>query len=139
MDAVDDPVELGAAVGVAFPEVLDRPELGEPRQTVLRRLGHRHLVREEAPVAEARVDPEPFRRLLGEEPRLFTEETSEGFWIHPGLGYRRFLADEMTMAEPAEYGLAWLAQFRAIEDLWEGHADGRPKFHGIVDRIHVLD
>src|SRR3989441_7460561 len=70
IDAVDDPVELVAAVGVGFPEVLDRPELGEPRQTVLRRLGHRHLVREEAPVAEARVDPEPFRRLLGEEPRL---------------------------------------------------------------------
>src|SRR6266702_253984 len=46
-----------------------------------------------------------------QEPRLFTEETSEGFWIHPGLGYRRFLADEMTMDEQAEYGLAWLAQF----------------------------
>src|SRR2546426_47805 len=46
-----------------------------------------------------------------QEPRLFTEETSEGFWIHPGLGYRRFLADEMTMAEPAEYGLAWPEAF----------------------------
>ena len=73
-----------------------------------------------------------------QEPRLFTEETSEGFWIHPGLGYRRFLADEMTMAEPAEYGLAWLAQFGSIEDLWEAHADGRHKFHGIVDRIDVF-
>src|SRR5256884_3424705 len=41
----------------------------EPRQTVLRRLGHLHLVREEAVVAVARVDPEAFRRFLGEEPR----------------------------------------------------------------------
>ena len=73
-----------------------------------------------------------------QEPRLFTEETSEGFWIHPGLGYRRFLADEMKMAEPAEYGLAWLAQFGSIEDLWAAHADGRHKFHGIVDRIDVF-
>src|SRR2546425_295509 len=70
--------------------------------------------------------------------RELLEETSEGFWIHPGLGYRRFLADEMTMAEPAEYGLAWLAQFGSIEDLWEAHADGRHKFHGIVDRIDVF-
>src|SRR5213078_1291019 len=69
VDAVDDPVELVPAVGVGGPEVLDRLELGEPGQTVLRRLGHLHLVREEAPVAVARMDPEPFRRLLGEEPR----------------------------------------------------------------------
>ena len=34
----------------------------------------------------------------GQEPRLFTEETSEGFWIHPGLAYRRFVAGEMAMA-----------------------------------------
>ena len=73
-----------------------------------------------------------------QEPRLFTEETSDGFWIHPGLGYRRFLADEMKMAEPAEYGLAWLAQFGSIEDLWAAHADGRHKFHGIVDRIDAF-
>src|SRR2546430_1584422 len=37
----------------------------------------------------------------GQAPRLYTEETSEGFWIHPGDGYRRFLAHEMAMAEPA--------------------------------------
>jgi 8-oxo-dGTP pyrophosphatase MutT (NUDIX family) len=73
-----------------------------------------------------------------QEPRLFTEETSEGFWIHPGLGYRRFLADEMKMAEPAEYGLAWLTQFDSIDDLWAAHADGRHKFHGIVDRIDAF-
>ena len=70
-----------------------------------------------------------------QEPRLFTEETSEGFWIHPGHGYRRFLAGEMEMAEPAEYGLAWVAQFHSIEELWAAHADGRPKFHGIIDRL----
>jgi 8-oxo-dGTP pyrophosphatase MutT (NUDIX family) len=69
-------------------------------------------------------------------PALFTEETSEAFWIHPGHGYRRFLAGEMAMAEPAEYGLGYLAQFSSIEELWAAHADGRHKFHGVIDRIH---
>ena len=78
------------------------------------------------------------RAPVDQAPRLFTEETSEGFWIHPGHGYRRFLADEMKMAEPAEYGLAWLAQFESIEDLWAAHADGRHKFHGVVDRIDAF-
>jgi 8-oxo-dGTP pyrophosphatase MutT (NUDIX family) len=73
-----------------------------------------------------------------QEPRLFTEETSEGFWIHPGEGYRRFLAGEMKMAEPAEYGLAYLAQFASLDDLWAAHEDGRHKFHGIVDRIDAF-
>ncbi|MEK7700633.1 MAG: hypothetical protein AAB418_01375 [candidate division NC10 bacterium] len=67
-------------------------------------------------------------------PRLFTEETSEAFWIHPGEGYRRFLAGEMKMAEPAEYALAYLAQFTSVDDLWAAHDDGRHKFHGIIDR-----
>jgi 8-oxo-dGTP pyrophosphatase MutT (NUDIX family) len=71
-----------------------------------------------------------------QEPRLFTEETSEGFWIHPGEGYRRFLADEMAMAEPAEYGLAYLAQFASLDELRQSLADDREKFHGIV---HCID
>ena len=71
-------------------------------------------------------------------PRLFTEETSEGFWIHPGEGYRRFLAGEMAMAEPAEYALGYLAQFRSLEEVWAAHADGGHKFHGIIDRIHAF-
>lgn len=70
----------------------------------------------------------------GQEPRLFTEEASEGFWIHPGLGYRRFVAGEMAMAEPAEYGLGYLAQFASLEDL-RAASDGDEKFHGIVHRI----
>ena len=74
----------------------------------------------------------------GQAPRLFTEETSEGFWIHPAEGYRRFLSGEMKMAEPAEYGLAYLAQFAALDDLWAAHRDGRHKFQGIADRIDVL-
>jgi 8-oxo-dGTP pyrophosphatase MutT (NUDIX family) len=69
-------------------------------------------------------------------PALFTEETSEAFWIHPGEGYRRFVAGEMKMAEPAEYGLGYLAQFRSLDELWAAHADGRHKFHGVVDRVH---
>jgi 8-oxo-dGTP pyrophosphatase MutT (NUDIX family) len=71
----------------------------------------------------------------GQEPRLFTEETSEGFWIHPGAGYRRFLAGEMAMAEPAEFGLAFIAQFRSVAELWDWCGDNREKFTGIIDRI----
>jgi 8-oxo-dGTP pyrophosphatase MutT (NUDIX family) len=71
----------------------------------------------------------------GQTPRLYTEETSEGFWIHPGVGYRRFLAKEMAMAEPAEYGLAYIAQFRSVDELWAACDDNREKFTGIVDRI----
>ena len=74
----------------------------------------------------------------GQEPRLFTEETSEAFWIFPGAGYRRFLAGEMKMAEPAEYGLAYLAQFRSLDELWAAHGDRCHKFHGIIDRIDVF-
>jgi len=71
----------------------------------------------------------------GQAPALFEEETSEAFWIHPGEGYRRFRTGEMPMAEPAEYGLGYLAQFPSLEALWDAHADRRHKFHGIVDRI----
>ncbi|HEY2996636.1 MAG TPA: hypothetical protein VGM22_27790 [Methylomirabilota bacterium] len=68
-------------------------------------------------------------------PALFTEETSEAFWIHPGEGYRRFIAGDMAMAEPAEYGLGYLAQFNSLDELWAAHADGQQKFHGVGDRI----
>lgn len=70
-----------------------------------------------------------------QEPRLYTEETSEGFWIGPREGCRRFRSGEMAMAEPAEYALEYLAQFESYETLLENHADGRHKFRGIVDRI----
>jgi 8-oxo-dGTP pyrophosphatase MutT (NUDIX family) len=73
----------------------------------------------------------------GQEPRLFTEETSEGFWIFPGEGYRRYLSGEMKMAEPGEYGLGYLAQFASVEDLMAAHVDGRHKFQGIADRMDV--
>lgn len=75
------------------------------------------------------------RLPAGQEPRLFTEETSEGFWIHPGDGYRRFLANEMAMAEPAEFGLAFIAQFHSVAELWDWCGDNREKFTGIIDRI----
>jgi 8-oxo-dGTP pyrophosphatase MutT (NUDIX family) len=75
------------------------------------------------------------RLPVGQAPRLYTEETSEGFWIHPGDGYRRFLAKEMAMAEPAEYGLAYIAQFHSVDELWSVCDDDREKFTGIVDRI----
>ena len=75
---------------------------------------------------------------LGQEPRLLTEETSEGFWIHPGAGYRRFLAGDMAMAEPAEYGLGYLTQFDSLEELGAACRDGTEKFHGIIHRIDAF-
>jgi 8-oxo-dGTP pyrophosphatase MutT (NUDIX family) len=73
----------------------------------------------------------------GQEPRLFTEETSEGFWIFPGEGYQRYLSGEMKMAEPGEYGLGYLAQFASLDELMTAHRDGRHKFQGIADRMDV--
>jgi len=75
------------------------------------------------------------RLSTGQAPRLFTEETSEGFWIHPGDGYRRFLEGEMAMAEPAEFGLAFIAQFRSVDELWAWCDDNQEKFTGLIDRI----
>ncbi|MBI4591350.1 MAG: NUDIX hydrolase [Candidatus Rokubacteria bacterium] len=71
----------------------------------------------------------------GQGPRLFLEETSEGFWIGARDGYRRYRAGEMAMAEPAEYALGYLAQFGSLDELWAAHHDGRHKFHGILDRV----
>ena len=71
----------------------------------------------------------------GQSPRLFTEETSEGLWIEPEAGVARYEADQMPMAEPGESGLRYLAGFPSLEALWQFHADGRHKFHGIGDRL----
>jgi 8-oxo-dGTP pyrophosphatase MutT (NUDIX family) len=71
----------------------------------------------------------------GQAPRLIAEEASEGFWVDPAQAYRRFRAREWPMAEPAEYGTQYLAQFDSYEALWRHHVDRRPKFHGIIDRL----
>jgi 8-oxo-dGTP pyrophosphatase MutT (NUDIX family) len=71
----------------------------------------------------------------GQAPRLIAEEASEGFWVDPALAHRRFRQGEWPMAEPAEYGTQYLAQFESYEAVWRHHADGRPKFHGIIDRL----
>jgi 8-oxo-dGTP pyrophosphatase MutT (NUDIX family) len=71
----------------------------------------------------------------GQAPRHIAEEASDGFWIDPALAYRRFRAGEWPMAEPAEYGTQYLAQFESYDAVWRHHADGRPKFHGIIDRL----
>jgi 8-oxo-dGTP pyrophosphatase MutT (NUDIX family) len=76
--------------------------------------------------------------LAGQAPALFTEETSEAFWIHPGEGYRRFIAGEMKMAEPAEYGLGYLAQFNSLAELWAAHDDRQAKFMGVGHRMNAL-
>ena len=41
------------------------------------------------------------------------------------------------MAEPADCGLGYLAGSTALDALWAAHADGRHKFHGILDRIET--
>jgi 8-oxo-dGTP pyrophosphatase MutT (NUDIX family) len=74
----------------------------------------------------------------GQPPRLFTEETSEGFWIAPAAAYWRFVDDEMAMAEPAEYALAYLAQFGSLDELWTAHADGLARFEGISHRNDAI-
>jgi 8-oxo-dGTP pyrophosphatase MutT (NUDIX family) len=74
----------------------------------------------------------------GQAPRLFTEETSEGFWIAPDEAYWRFVDDQMAMAEPAEYALAYLAQFGSLDELWVAHADGQARFEGISHRGDAL-
>jgi len=76
------------------------------------------------------VCPLPARQT----PRLFTEETSEGFWIAPAEAYWRFVDDAMAMAEPAEYALAYLSQFGSLDELWAAHADGQARFEGISHR-----
>jgi endoribonuclease LACTB2 len=73
----------------------------------------------------------------GQGPRLITEEASEGFWVDPAEAHRRFRSGEWPMAEPAEYGTQYLAQFESCAAVWRHHADGRPKFHGIIDRLDV--
>ncbi|HUP34262.1 MAG TPA: hypothetical protein VNC82_02335 [Candidatus Limnocylindria bacterium] len=71
----------------------------------------------------------------GQAPRLFTEETSEGFWIDPPDGVERYDAGEMPMAEPASAALRYLSDFSGIDELWTAHDDRRHKFHGIDDRL----
>jgi 8-oxo-dGTP pyrophosphatase MutT (NUDIX family) len=71
----------------------------------------------------------------GQAPRLFTEETSEGFWIDPPEGVERHEAGEMPMAEPASAALRYLVGFTGIDALWTAHDDRRHKFHGIDDRL----
>ena len=73
----------------------------------------------------------------GQEPRLLGGEASEGFWMDPAEGHRRFLAGEMPMAEPADCGLRYLSGFDDLEGVWTAHLDGRHKFHGILDRIEA--
>jgi 8-oxo-dGTP pyrophosphatase MutT (NUDIX family) len=73
----------------------------------------------------------------GQVVRLVGDEASEGLWIPPAEGYRRFRRGEMPMAEPADCGLGYLSEFDGPETLWAAHADGRHKFHGILDRVRA--
>jgi 8-oxo-dGTP pyrophosphatase MutT (NUDIX family) len=73
----------------------------------------------------------------GQSPRHFREEASESFWVDPGEGFRRHRSGEWAMAEPADCGLGYLAQFDSLEAIWAAHEDRRHKFHGIFDRIEA--
>jgi 8-oxo-dGTP pyrophosphatase MutT (NUDIX family) len=68
---------------------------------------------------------------MGQSPRLFHEEASESFWVAPAEGFRRHRSGEWAMAEPADSGLGYLAQFETLAEVWRAHEDGRHKFHGI--------
>jgi hypothetical protein len=78
-------------------------------------------------VSHDKQDHTPSRASFNTAPLLPADEQQ---------GVRRFVAGELAMAEPAEYGLGCLAQFRSLDDLRAAHADRRHKFHGVVDRIH---
>ena len=71
----------------------------------------------------------------GQSPRHFREEASESFWIEPAEGFRRHRSGEWAMAEPADCGLGYLAQFDSLGAIWAAHEDRRHKFHGIFDRV----
>ena len=73
----------------------------------------------------------------GQGPRHFREEASESFWVEPGEGFRRHRNGEWAMAEPADCGLGYLAQFDSLEAIWAAHEDRRHKFHGIFDRVEA--
>jgi endoribonuclease LACTB2 len=74
---------------------------------------------------------------VGQSPRLFHEEASESFWVDPAEGFRRYRIGEWAMAEPADCGLGYIAQFDTLADVWRAHEDGRHKFHGILDRVQA--
>jgi 8-oxo-dGTP pyrophosphatase MutT (NUDIX family) len=71
----------------------------------------------------------------GQAPRVILEETTEGMWAEPAVAYARFRAREWQMAEPAEYGTQYLAQFETLDSVWAHHADGCGKFAGIIHRL----
>ena len=71
----------------------------------------------------------------GQEPLHGDEEASEGLWIDPAEGYRRYRLGQMPMADPAEGALGYLSGFEEIRALWAAHADRRHKLHGILDRL----
>ena len=74
----------------------------------------------------------------GQEPRLLGGEASEGFWIDPAEG-----SPPLPRGRDAD-GRARRTAGSAISPgstgsrtLWAAHADGRHKFHGILDRIEA--
>jgi len=113
--------------GVSFAEALARrdwfADLG-----ALRYLSH-FITPPRSPIRfTARFFVCPLR--VAQSPRLFTEETSEGFWIAPAEGYWRCIDGTMAMAEPAEYALGYLSQFASVDELEQAHADRMARFEG---------
>jgi 8-oxo-dGTP pyrophosphatase MutT (NUDIX family) len=75
----------------------------------------------------------------GQSPRHFREEASESFWVEAAEGFRRHRSGEWAMAEPADCGLGYLAQFDSVGAIWAAHEDRHHKFHGILDRVKRVE
>src|SRR5438128_2087928 len=101
-----------------------------PRRTVRCRLGHRQLGREEARVAEARVDPDPIGRLLGEEPRrLITGRATEEEARAEANRARAGRDEVRQVPEAAEVAVPSLAR----EELGEGRLRRHERLAAALD------
>src|SRR6266849_1152006 len=122
VDSIGDPLELVAPVSVGGQQIVERGELGQVAKAVLGRLGHFHLTRHEAPVALAREDPEPLRRLLGEEPRLLAGRHRAEKKTRGEPDRTRGRRDEVReVAEGAKVAVPALARDQLGERRFAGH------------------
>ena len=74
----------------------------------------------------------------GQTPRLFTEETSEGFWVAPAVASSAGSAMAIWSSTKRQYALAYLSQFASLDELWAAHADGQARFEGISHRSGAI-
>ena len=70
---------------------------------------------------------QPVRLRDGDRPDPSVEAASSPS-AHPCVG-------DIDQAEPAEFGLAFIAQFQSVSELWDCCDDNGEKFTGLIDRI----